>query len=118
MKAKPKGPNYRNLYAWRGSIWYARVLQGRRFRVNTEATDWSEAALFRDLYEERRGVGRRSQHTGAMPTLADFAERYLEEDLAHLSLRVRRDRRGYLKSDGKLDQFSLMFFKWPGKVGK
>ena len=25
MKAKPKGPKYRNLYTWRGSIWYERV---------------------------------------------------------------------------------------------
>ena len=25
MKSKPKGAKFRNLYAWRGSIWYERT---------------------------------------------------------------------------------------------
>ena len=36
MKRKLKGPKYRNLYAWRGGIWYERVVAGRRFPVNTD----------------------------------------------------------------------------------
>ncbi len=37
MKSKPKGAKYRNLYAWRGLIWYSRMVRGRRYRVNTDA---------------------------------------------------------------------------------
>ena len=48
MRAKPKGVKYRNLYAWRGLIWYSRMVRGRRYRVNTDApisrTGWEEAA--------------------------------------------------------------------------
>jgi hypothetical protein len=56
---KPKGHKYRNLYAWRGSVWYERVVSGRRYKLDTGCTSWSEAATFRDLYEERRGIARR-----------------------------------------------------------
>ena len=103
MKSKPTGPRFRNLYAWRGSIWYERVAGGRRFRVDTGTCygedgpaqrHWDEAALYRDRYEDAKGIGRPALYTGAMPTFAELAERYLEEDTAHLAaprrLRVAR----------------------------
>ena len=59
MKSKPKGAKYRNLYAWRGSIWYSRMVRGRRYRVNTDApislTGWEEAA------EGEEGDGTRTR---------------------------------------------------------
>ena len=32
MKAKPKGAKYRNLYAYRGAVWFERVVRGRPAR--------------------------------------------------------------------------------------
>ena len=59
MKLKPKGAKYRDLYAWRGSIWYSRMVRGRRYRVNTDApislTGWEEAA------EGEEGDGTRTR---------------------------------------------------------
>ena len=102
MRAKPKGAKCRNLHVCQGAIWYERIVRGRRFRVNTRTTDWAEAALFRDLYEEKRGVERAAQYTGAMPTFSEFAERYLAEDTDHLAATTRSDRPGYLRPDGPL----------------
>ncbi len=39
MSARPKGKKYRNLYAYRGSIWYERIASGRRYRENTKQPD-------------------------------------------------------------------------------
>ena len=36
MRAKPKGSKFRNLYAWRGSIWYSRMVRERRYWVNID----------------------------------------------------------------------------------
>ena len=36
MKAKPAGRKYRNLYSWRGSVWYERVVGGKRVRLDLE----------------------------------------------------------------------------------
>jgi integrase len=106
MKSKPKGAKYRNLYAWRGSIWYSRMVRGRRYRVNTDAptsrTGWEEAALFRDKYEEAKGIGQPGRYAGAMPTLTEFAKRYLDEDTGTLALTTRQDRRNHLGSEGPL----------------
>lgn len=101
MKRRPSGPKYRNLYSWRQSIWYERVVGGRRYKLDTGCTSWDEAARFRDLYEERRSITRR-RALGQVPTFEEFARRYLEEDTAHLAARTRRDRRAYLKPDGIL----------------
>ena len=102
MRAKPKGSKYRNLHVHQGSIWYERVVRGRRYRKNTRTTDWAEAALYRGLYEEKRGVNEASQHAGAMPTFKAFSKRYLEEDTAHLATTTRSDRPSYLRPTGPL----------------
>ena len=82
------------------------MVRGRRYRVNTDSpisrAGWDEAALFRDKYEEAKGIGQPGRYAGAMPTLTDFAKRYLDEDTSHLAPRTHRDRRGYLKADGTL----------------
>ncbi len=48
MRAKPRGAKCRNLYAWRGLIWYNRMVRGRHYLVNTDApisrAGWEEAA--------------------------------------------------------------------------
>ena len=93
----------RNLTVYGSYIYYERVVNGRRYRANTGARadggrrDWDEAAAFRDLYEERKGINRKPLYTGRMPTFVEMAERYLAEDTGHLSTRVRYDRKRYLR---------------------
>jgi len=102
MAKKPKGAKYRNLYVFQGWIYFERVVHGRRYRVNTETTDWNEAALYRDKYEEAKQIGRKTMYAGATPTFAEMTERYLKEDTAHLATRTRSDRRHYLAKNGLL----------------
>ncbi len=99
MRSKPRGVKYRNLNVYRGSIWYRRVVDARRFRVDTRTTDWAEATRFRDLYEEKRRVERA---VGSKVTFGELAERYLEEDTGHLATRTRRDRKRHLGEDGSI----------------
>ena len=35
---RPKGKRFKNLYEYRGEVWYERVVSGRRYRANTEAS--------------------------------------------------------------------------------
>src|SRR5262245_4449618 len=103
MKAKPTkdGAKYRNLYSYRGSIWFERVVRGRRLRVDLETAAWEEAAARRDAYEARRGVAKmRGGPVCKVPTFAEFAQRYLDEDTAHLEPTTRTDRRSHLRTDG------------------
>ena len=50
MRSKTKGASRRNLHVWRKSIWYQRVVGGRRFHVDTKrpatAEGWRQAVLF------------------------------------------------------------------------
>jgi hypothetical protein len=80
---KPNSPKYRNLYvpADRDTIWYARLVGGRPHRANTQRSPetlegWKEAALWRDEYEEAKGIGR--ARSRPMPTFAELAARYGE----------------------------------------
>jgi len=104
MKAKPKGPKYRNLYAGGGAIYYQRWVDGKRARVSCQTADWSEAAGFRDEYEAQEGIGRRGhvRPDREVPTLADFAERYLDEAVSDLATTTRKMRRSYLQPEGAL----------------
>jgi len=102
VRSKPKGSKYRNLYARGGVIYYERLVGNRRIRRSAKTSDWEIAASFRDLYEQRKGVGKLSFHA-AMPRFADFVVRYLAEDTAHLAETTRRDReRSYLGPEGRL----------------
>ncbi len=124
MRSKPKGVRYRNLTVYRGSIWYVRFVRSHRYRVDTMTTDWGDAARFRDLYEEKRGVESRTRYAGVMPTFGEFAERYLLEDTGHLATRTKRDRESYLRPEGilqphfgrrRLDEISaVMLREWWG----
>ena len=105
MKSKPKGLKYRNLYARAGVIYYERVAHGRRIRISTKTNSWDEAASFRDLYEDAKGIGRVPFFGGQVPLFSDFAERYLTEDTAHLAPTTQRDRKSYLREDGPLVRF-------------
>ncbi|MGH0035336.1 MAG: hypothetical protein ACQGVK_09950 [Myxococcota bacterium] len=82
MREKPKGRKYRNLTAYRGSIWYERVVNGRRVRWSLECTSWEEATKVRDLYEEQKGIGQR-RFGAEPPTFGQLAKRFLEEDAPH-----------------------------------
>ena len=53
MSARPKGQKYRNLHAYRDTVWYERVVGKRRYRENTQ-----EPALPRGLGGSRLGLGR------------------------------------------------------------
>jgi integrase len=102
MRKKPKGQRYRNLIARRGAIYYERLWNGRRYCFSTRTADWDQAAAVRDLYEERKGIGKTLFFVGQIPKFGEFAQRYLEEDTAHLASTTRKDRRSYLREDGPL----------------
>ncbi len=44
MRAKSKGPKYRNLIARGGVIYYQRRVGGKRIRFSCRTDDWSVAA--------------------------------------------------------------------------
>ena len=106
---RPRGQKYRNLHAFRNSIWYERVVEKRRYRENTEEPAlprdrpgwleaWSRAARFRDVYELERGIGQPKAHVGQMPTFATMARRYLNEDMSHLASTTKVDHRSHLRA--------------------
>jgi hypothetical protein len=103
MKRKPTGLKYRNLHARSDSIYYERVWQGKRFCLSTKTDDWTEAAAFRDLWEERKGLGRLGVALRAeAPRFAEFAAKYLEEDTSHLAPTTRGERDRMLTEEGPL----------------
>ncbi len=105
MRKRPKGAKYRNLTARSGVIYYERVVGKKRIKLSTKTDDWNEAAAVRDLYEQKKHIGSAAFHGGDLPTLEEFAQRYLEEDTAHLAPTTRKDRRSYLREDGPLIGF-------------
>ena len=105
MRKKPKGKKYRNLYHVGDAIYYQRAIDGKRTRHSTGTSDWNGAAAWRDLYEDGMGVGQFPSVLWRVPTFADFAPRYFEEETHHLSATTRRDRRSYLREDGPLLRF-------------
>jgi integrase len=105
MKPKPKGPKYRNLFARGGVIYYQREVRGARIRFSCDTAEWDVAAAVRDLYEQRKGIGRLAAPLLEVPTLAAFAKRYLEEDTSHLAETTQRDRVSQLRADGPLLSF-------------
>ncbi len=103
MKAKPRGLRYRNLSARDGAIYYERVWQEKRICFSTKTDQWDEAAAVRDLYEERKGIGRLGTALRVeAPMLAEFAERYLEEDTGHLAPTTRVERKRALAKEGPI----------------
>ena len=60
MRKKPKGTKYRNLHRRGETIYYERVVDGRRLRVSTKESDWDFAAAVRDLYEQQTGINTSS----------------------------------------------------------
>jgi len=103
VKSKPRGPKFRNLSARSGVIYYEREAHGRRVKISTKTASWEDAAAFRELYEQAKGIGRVPFFAGEVPALADFAKRYLVEDTAHLAETTRKDRENsYLAPAGRL----------------
>src|SRR5262245_29645711 len=110
MKAKPKGPKYRNLYAYRDSIWFEREVRGRRFRVDLETASWEEAAARRDAYEAQKGVAKARGVIGRVPTFADAAREALDDMDARRSAEAEtgysattaQDRRRALREKGPI----------------
>ena len=102
MKRHPKRAKYRNLSARTGSIYYERVWNGQRHCFSTKTTDWDMAASVRDLYEEKKGIGKTPFFAGEIPKFETFTQRYLDEDTSHLAPTTRKDRRSYLREDGPL----------------
>lgn len=84
MKPKPSGPKYRNLFGRGGAIYYQRVVNLTRVRFSCETTDWDEAATVRDVYEQRKGIGRLPAPILAAPRLRDFATRNVDAETERL----------------------------------
>ena len=59
----------------------------------------------RDLFEQRKGIGRLPAPILEVPTFKDFATRYLAEDVSHLATSTQRDRALHLREGGPLDYF-------------
>ena len=106
MTKRPKSRKYRNLYRRDGGvIYYERVVSGRRIRLSCETTDWDEAASVRDLYEQKKQLGKGGIAHTEPPTFAEFARRYLAEDTDHLAPTTRRERAREVGEDGPLVSF-------------
>ena len=78
MKPKPKGPQYRNLTAYRGEVWYERTAEGKRHRFSLRTTSWSEAAKLRETFERGSGItAKRSRVAPADRTLGELTDDFL-----------------------------------------
>ena len=102
MKRKPSGAKYRNLTARGGSIYYQRRVGKRRIRFSCKTNDWNEAAAVARLYEEKKNIGTLPFSTIEVPTFAEFAQRYLDEDTSHLAATTLSDRRVCLREGGHI----------------
>jgi integrase len=88
-----------------GVIYYQRRVRGNRIRFSCETDDWDSASAVARLYEEQKKIGALQFTTVEIPRLAEFAERYLEEDTSHLASTTRKDRYSYLSKTGPLVSF-------------
>ena len=102
MRRKPTGAKYRNLVARGGVIYVERVRDGKRVRFSCETSDWDQAAACRDLYDERRKAREAQEAQLPLPSLREFAARYLAEDTAHIAPSTKRSRASVLRVDGPL----------------
>lgn len=100
MKARPKGPKYRNLTRRGSVVYFEAVLDGKRVRFSTEEADWDAAAAVRDTYLRKRAERRARDLSGV--TFGQLAERYLAEGMAHLAGTTRDDRHRLLGKAGPL----------------
>jgi integrase len=102
MKSRHKGAKRRNLTKRGGTIYYQRVVGGKRVRFSCETGDWSEAARVRDLYEAKKGIGRvPAPILEKAPRFRDLAAHYLKT-AKHLADSTREDRESHLGEDGQL----------------
>ncbi len=107
MRKRPKGEKYRNLYVRGGAIYYERVIRKQddgkplRKKLSTKTSDWDEAASFRDLYEQKKGIGSGVLSIADVPTFSEFAQRYLAEDIGHLADTSRTLRKNELRARSK-----------------
>src|SRR5262245_56186234 len=95
----------RNLFPWRGTVWYSRMIGGRRYRVDTKCPDteqgWKDARIYRDEYERQKGLDVPSPAVGTVPTLEGLAARYFESrKFGALKPTTQQDRRSHLSKGG------------------
>jgi len=103
VKAKPRGPKYRNLTPRGGVIYYQRRVGKRRLKISAKTDDWDDAAAFRDLYEAKKGIAHGVAFLPAdPPRLSAFVTRYLAEDVAHLAPTTVADRKNRLRESGPI----------------
>lgn len=89
MHKKPKGTKYRNLHRRGDTIYYERVVVGRRLRISTKESDWDVAAAVRDLYEQQKRVN----------TATPIFEQRLFRDCAETYLKTMGNRSGTYRDD-------------------
>ncbi len=107
MRKKPSGQKYRNLCVRAGScsIYYQRHVDDRRVRFSTKTDDWDQAAVVRDLYEQRAGVGMAMFLAATVPSFREAADRYLRESTGHLAATTQSDRALMLGPKGLLTRY-------------
>ncbi len=108
MRKKPKGTKYRNLHRRGDTIYYERVVDGRRIRISTKESDWDFAAAVRDLYEKQKRINT------AMPIL----DQHLFRDCAAAYLKTMGNRSGTYQDDHArmLDADTGLLTRWFGDL--
>lgn len=102
MRRKPKGQKFRNLFARGDVIYYQRNARGQRIVKSCRTDDWDVAAAVRDAFEERTGRTSGAALLHRAPTLANFAQNYLEHGTHDLAARTRSDWHSYLREGGPI----------------
>ena len=72
--------------------------------MSARSTDWDEAAVVRDLYEQRKGIDRGLVPLADVPRFAEFAERYLRDAMGHLAASTREEPAEPAEARGSLDR--------------
>ena len=112
MRAKPKGPEYKFLLNYRGSIWYRRQSKdpARRILLDTGCSTWTEAAQWKRSYEAQEAKTkprptRRPVHEAR--TFGEVAALYLERPsrLGELSENTVKDKQCFLRPNGPIIEF-------------
>ena len=108
MRKKPKGTKYRNLFRRGETIYYQRVVGGRRVRISTKESDWDFAAAVRDLYEQQKGIN----------TSTPILDQRLFRNCAKDYLKTMSNRSGTYRDDHTrmLDPETGLLIQWFGDV--
>jgi len=92
----------------RGTIHYARMIEGKRVAIDTKCSPatidgWRDGAAWRDKYEEAKGIGKPQSAFGAVPRFGELAPLYLKSvKFSHLAETTKEEARYKLTADSAL----------------